>query len=121
MNLSRDVLARLVPFLRYIVAAQRAECPIAQQGEIEPLGWWLKWRAGNDHLTVLTALPPGVPLADRQEVLLSVALLPGVQRVDCKGKSSPYLVADLSVDPSDLSDLSDWLRRWHVEVEAQDW
>ena len=121
MTLARDVLARLVPFLRYVVAAQQAECPIAQEGEIEPLGWWLKWRVGDGHLTVLTALPAGVQPADRQEVLLSVALLPGVQRVDCKGKSSPYLVADLAVDPSDLSDLSDWLQRWRLEVEAQDW
>lgn len=121
MTLSRDVLARLVPFLRYVVAAQQAECPIAPEGETEPLGWWLRWRADKKHLTVLTALPVGVRSDDRQEVLLSVALLPGVQRVDCKGKSSPYLVADLSVDPSDLSDLADWLRRWHVEVEAQDW
>ncbi len=121
MTLFRDVLARLVPFLRYVVAAQQAQCPIAQEGETEPLGWWLKWRAGKDHLTVLTALPPGVKPADRQEVLLSVALLPGVQRVDLKGKSSPYLVADLSVDPCALSDLADWLHRWHTEVEAQDW
>lgn len=121
MTLSHDVLARLVPFLRYVVAAQQAQCPVAQEGETEPLGWWLKWRVGKDHLTVLTALPPGVRTADRQEALLSVALLPGVLRVDYKGKSSPYLVADLSVEPSNLSDLSDWLRRWHVEVEAQDW
>lgn len=121
MTLSRDVLARLVPFLRYVVAAQQAECPVAPEGESEPLGWWLKWRIGKDHLTVLTTLPSDVQSADLQEVLLSVALLPGVQRVDCKGKSSPYLVADLSLDPSCLSDLSDWLRRWHVEVEAQDW
>ncbi len=120
MTLSRDLLARLVPFLRYVVAASNAECPIATEGETEPLGWWLKWRVGKDHLTVLTALPPGLSSTDRQEVLLSVALLPGVQRVDCKGKSCPYLVADLSLDPSNLSDLSDWLRRWHVEVEAQD-
>lgn len=121
MTLSRDVLARLVPFLRYVVAAQQAECPVAQEGETEPLGWWLRWRASKDHLTVLTALPPGVKPAERQEVLLSVALLPGVQQVDFKGKSSPFLVAELSTDHSDLSDLADWLHRWHIEVEAQDW
>jgi len=121
VTLARDVLARLIPFLRYVVAAHQADCPIAQEGETEPLGWWLKWRAGKDQLTVLTAFPPGVSTTERQEVLLSVAILPGVKRVGLKGKSSPHIAADLSVDPSDLSDLSDWLRRWHEEVEAQDW
>ncbi|GEM_PF-3632455 len=121
MTLARDVIARMVPFLRYVVTAHQADCPVPCEGEIEPLGWWLKWRVGDKHLTVLTAFPPGISTIGRQEVLLSVALLPGVQRVVLNGKSSPCLIADLSLDPSDLSDLSDWLRRWHVEVEAQDW
>lgn len=121
MTLGQDLLARLVPFLRYVVAAQNAACPIAAEGESEPLGWWLKWRVEANRITVLTALPPTVRTEDRQEALLSVGLLPAVQHVTWKGKSNPFLVAELSIEPSDLSDLSDWLSRWHLEVEAQDW
>jgi hypothetical protein len=121
MTLPRDVLARLIPFFRYLVAAQQADCPIALEGETEPLGWWLRWKVEPDHLTVLTALPTKLARDDREEVLLAVATLPGVRHATVKGKSSPFLVAEISFDPSDLSDLSDWLRRWHVEVEAEDW
>lgn len=121
MTLSRDVLGRLIPFLRYVVAAHQAMCPVVDEGEIEPLGWWLRWKVESEHLTVLTALPTKLAQADREEVLLAVAALPGVRHATVKGKSTPFLMADFSVDSSDLSDLADWLRRWHLEVEAQDW
>lgn len=121
MTLSRDVLARLIPFLRYVVAAHQAGCPVADDGEIEPLGWWLRWKVGPEHLSVLAALPTKLVQADREEVLLAVAILPGVRNATVKGQSSPFLVAEVSVDPPDLSDLADWLRRWQIEVEAQDW
>jgi hypothetical protein len=121
MTISRDVLARLIPFFRYVVAAHQAMCPVAEEGETEPLGWWLRWKVEPDFITVLTALPTQLAKTDREDVLLAVAALPGVRHASIKGESSPFLVADLSVDPSDLSELSDWLRRWHVEVEAQDW
>lgn len=121
MTLAREVLARLIPFLRYVVAAHQADCPVASEGEIEPLGWWLRWRVEQEGLTVLTALPTGIKPDDRQELLLAVATLPAVRHAWMKGRASPFLTAEFSVDPSDLSDLADWLRRWHVEVEAQDW
>ena len=121
MTLSRDVLARLTPFLRYVVAAHQAGCPVADEGEIEPLGWWLRWKVGPEYLSVLTALPTKLTQADREEVLLAVATLPGVRSATVKGKSSPFLVTDISVNPAHLFDLSDWLRRWQIEVEAQDW
>lgn len=120
MTLARNVLERLVPFLRFVVASSAAGVPLPEGGEVEPLGWWLTWRANDRNLTIRTALPARLFNTDRQEVLLSVAVLPAILGASIEGTPDGPAIS-VTVDRLNLNDLRDWLDRWKSETEAHGW
>lgn len=117
MTLAHDVVGQLVPFLRYVVAAGSVGIPIRQHGEIEPLGWNPGWRQEPDHLAIEVALPVGLGLPDRQEVILTVAMIPAVTGASIGGRSQ-CLSITMDLNPTVMQELSYWMDRWRVEVDT---
>lgn len=117
LTLAHDVVGQLVPFLRYVVAAESVGIPIRPHGEIEPLGWNLGWRQEPDHLAIEVALPVGLGLPDRQEVILTVAMIPAVTGASIGGRSQ-CLSITMDLNPTVMQELSYWMDRWRVEVDT---
>lgn len=117
MTLAHDVVGQLVPFFRYVVAAELVGIPIRQHGEIEPLGWNLCWRQEPDHLAIEVALPVGLGLPDRQEVILTVAMIPAVTGASIGGRSQCLRIT-MDLEPAGLQELSYWMDRWRADVDT---
>lgn len=120
MILAHEVLGRLAPFLRFVVASSAAGVPIPERGEIDPLGWWLMWRADSERLTIRTAMPKADSPKDREEVLIAVATLPAINGAEVAG-THQCLSVSVSLQPSELHELAAWIDRWKTEVGAHDW
>ena len=121
VTLVRDVLFRLAPLLRWVVASHHAGVPLVQEGELEPIGWWICWRQEEDDtLKVCSGLPENTSACERQEVVLAVAAIPAVASAGISGDGS-HIELVLTLDRGELSALDSWLVRWKCEAESMDW
>ncbi len=120
MILAHEVLGRLAPFFRFIVASVATGVPLPERGEIDPLGWWLMWRIESERLTIRTALPKGISRIERQEVLIGASALPAVLGASVS-EEPKCLTFSMGLETTAMKDLEGWLERWKLEVEAAGW